>query len=451
MMRRAFLVSAVLASTLTVFAPAGASTGTPHQDTEFGTDPGGYPALNNATSVTAGPYGVDVVTSDGPVHMTPAGEVIYAPSITSVAGFATDAQGRGFLTRTGQDQIQMLDRTGQVVATFPEQVSSAPTLVAVEQSAPDYDGKELVWVSSAFGLEAYDPATTDTTTPDAAEVEVVSINATNGFTIAPDHSFVVVGSEGTSNLSHYSRQGVYLGDIVVHDSYGNVVVATGAPSFDGSGTMFVPDGHHVVEATIDGTYLGIFGQADQNTGSPHPPAIGQFDGTTGTAVDCRGRVMVLDGHSGGSGTLNRVVRYSGIGTSPFRCPADPSMTSVKVTGFGSTIGLDRAAQVYVGGNGVVGKFDTSGHRIATIGTPGATPGQDGGLGVVFGVAVSDSGEVFASSNEYLGRGRALLHQRNRSRRRVAGADSRRQPDLPRGLAHHPAGRHDALADCVQPA
>jgi len=412
MIRRAVVAVATLATALTVLVPAGASPGTPVQDTAFGTDPGGNPALNNATSITTGPYGVDVVTSNGPVHTTPAGEVVYAPAMNGVGGFATDASGRGFVTQSGQDAVTVLDRLGNVQHSYALQQFATPTRVVVEPSAPDDNGHELVWVAIAGGLEALDPSVTDTTDPDAAEVAFVPYIGAGGFTIAPDHSFVTVGSEGSSNLSHYSRQGVYLGDIVVHDSYGNVVVATGTPSFDGSGTMFIPDGHHVVEAKLDGTYLGIFGQSDPQTDISHAPVVGQLDGVTATAVDCRGRVMVLDGHSGGSGTLNRVVRFSGIGTAPFACPADPAVTSVAMTGFGSSIGVDRAAQVYAGGNGVIAKFDTSGHRVATIGTAGATAGQDGGLGIVFGIAVSDSGEVFAASNEYVDSSGNLLAQQD---------------------------------------
>ncbi|MBV9096976.1 MAG: hypothetical protein JO079_02860 [Frankiaceae bacterium] len=399
MNRRAVVAFATLATALTVLVPAGASPGTPVQDTAFGSDPSGNPALNNASSITAGPYGVDVVTSDGPVHMTSAGEVAYAPSMAGVGGFATDASGRGFVTQSGQNAVTVLDRTGAVQHTYPLSQFAEPSRVVVEPSAPDNNGHELVWVAVVGGVAALDPSITDTTTADAAVVEFVPY--VGWFTIAPDHSFVVVGSQGSSKLSHYSRQGVYLGDVVVHDSYGNVVVATGLPSFDGSGTMFIPDGNHVVEATLDGTYLGIFGQSDPDTSAPHPPVVGQLDGVTATAVDCRGRLMVLDGHSGGTGTLNRVVRFSGVGTSPFACPADPPVTSVQMTGFGSSIAVDRAAQVYAGGNGVIAKFDVAGHRIATIGTAGATPGQDGGLGYVFGIAVADTGEVFASSNEYV--------------------------------------------------
>jgi hypothetical protein len=398
MNRRAVVSIATLAFAMTVLVPAGAAPGTPFQDTEFGTDAAGNPALDNVVSLATGPYGVDVATTAGPIHMTPAGEVVYAPAMAGLTGFATDAQDRGFVTQSGQDALTVLDRLGNVTASFPLSQFTGPTRVVVEQSAPDADGHELVWLATPSGLEALDPSTTDTADADAAEVEFVDLNASNGFAIAPDHSFVIAASEGASKMSHYSRQGVYMGDIVVHDSYGNVVVATGPPSFDGSGTMFIPDGHQVVEATLDGTYLGVFGQADAHTDFTHPPYVGQFDGVTATAVDCRGRVMVLDGDPANS--LRRVVRYSGIGTSPFPCPADPPVTSVKVTGFGSSIGVDRAAQVYVGGNGIVGKFDTSGHRVGTIGVAGATPGQDGGLGFVFGVAVSDSGEVFTASDEY---------------------------------------------------
>ncbi|MDQ1748559.1 MAG: hypothetical protein QOD07_2822 [Frankiaceae bacterium] len=401
---------ATLATAMTMLVPAGAAPGTPYQDTAFGTDPAGNPALSNVVSLTAGPYGVDIATSAGPVHMTSAGEVAYAPAMSGLTGFATDAQDRGFVTQSGQDALTVLDRLGNVTKSFPLSQFTGPTLVVVEPSAPDNDGHELVWLATPSGLEALDPSVTNTTDADAAEFAFVDLNGSGGFAIAPDHSFVVAASEGSSKLSHYSRQGVYLGDIVVHDSYGNVVVATGPPSFDGSGTMFIPDGHHVVEATLDGTYLGVFGQSDQHTDAPHPPDVGQLDGVAATAVDCRGRVMVLDGNPANS--LRRVVRYSGIGTSPFPCPADPPVTSVKATGFGSSIGVDRAAQVYVGGNGIVGKFDASGHRIGTIGTAGATPGQDGGLGFVFGVAVSDSGEVFAASNEYVDSNGNILTQQD---------------------------------------
>src|SRR5438270_11791081 len=265
MNRRAVVSIATLATAMTVLVPAGAAPGTPFQDTEFGTDAAGNPALDNVVSLASGPYGVDVAPTAGPIHMTPAGEVVYAPAMAGLTGFATDAQDRGFVTQSGQDALTVLDRLGNVTESFPLSQFTGPTRVVVEQSAPDADGHELVWLATPSGLEALDPSTTDTADADAAEVEFVDLNASNGFAIAPDHSFVIAASEGASKMSHYSRQGVYMGDIVVHDSYGNVVVATGPPSFDGSGTMFIPDGHQVVEATPDGTYLGVFGQADAHT------------------------------------------------------------------------------------------------------------------------------------------------------------------------------------------
>ena len=123
MFRRVLVASVAAVTALTVLVPAQAAPGTPVQDTEFGTDPAGYPALQSVVSLTAGPYGVDVATDAGPVHMTPAGEVAYAPARAGeVFGIALDVSraraGLGWEPKTLlEDGLRAtVDWVGQTIA-----------------------------------------------------------------------------------------------------------------------------------------------------------------------------------------------------------------------------------------------------------------------------------------------------------------------------------------------
>lgn len=404
-MHRVTPVATVIAATLALLpTSAVGAPGIPTLENQLGLNTEDLPALANPTGMFPGTDGLWVRTPDTLTLFAPGGVVLRTVAVPSLTGATSDSSGHLWVTVAGTDGVEQINEQGAVVETLPLSSGTNPAEIFADSDPGRFGGKSMLYVATSAGEEVLDPTTTDTTDADVSVAATFPFTITNGLADVGSGTFVTVGNGGF--LSRYNSQGLYLGDIVVHDAHGDTVAPLAAPVVDSSGTLFIPASGRIVEATSSGGFLGQFGSpSNYNPGDPAaPPApFGTFEGVQSVAVDCHGMLYVLDVRHPNTGTpTGRVIRFSGVAAGTGPCLPEPSTTTTAVpNGFGFAVTVDRADNLYVGAEGQVAKYDVNGHHVVTWGNADAHPGQAGGFGFPVGMSTDRSGDVYLVAQTYI--------------------------------------------------
>lgn len=423
-------VSRVLAPVLalglaaTVIPSAGAAPGYPVQRDTYGVDANGLPALPESTVLATDGSGQVVVGGASDLfRMTTSGQLVqHTTPPTGVTSYATDpARNEAYSSYAGSNVVQVTRPDGTPLASDDladltgGSVPMHPVGLADDPSSPYWSqqvlgtpsgqpvvyalGPDLTPSSTRTVVDVIDPTVTSQAYPEQEILASFSVRSATQIVVAPDHSLYLADASAPV-LDHYTQQGVFVGSVSLHDAAG----ATGLSSFsiDGAGTVFLPQpaNHRIVEDSLDGAYLGTFG--DQIDGSD-PQQPGGFYGPTMTAADCRGVLWVLDTDS--TAHKSRLVSFDGVAAPTGRCVTRPAVTNpVPLPHGGYTVATDRVGNVFVAEYGVIQKLDRTGHVLATWGNPraaytGSTTSPQA-FGFPVGLAVTPGGDVLVTSSRF---------------------------------------------------
>lgn len=398
MLKRRFAISAVAAIALGV-APvlvAHAGPGTPKQDGYLEVDIDGFPALDVSGATAPSGLAPDnhgglwVGTTPGALHMAVSGDQMRTVTgAGAVTAAATDQADHAFVSYAGSQTVTELSASGAVLNTFP--AGADVVGLAFDPNNPDYGTSVLYVLASNNAVSVLDTA-----------FNVLSgwwTRAAQSIAVAPSHD-VYIGTSANGIVRRYTDAGFPLDTFKVVDSTG-VVGSPRGLAIDSQGTIYVadPSNDRIVEfSTPAGSYLGEFGDSNQAPSGQPPIQPGTFDGPTSLAVDCLGRLWVLDENS--TSHTARILRFSAVAAPTGSCGAETATSAVSDDQAGF-IAVDAADDVYTSTYGVLKKFDKNGSLITTWGNPttleadGTQP--TGSWGYVRGLAASPSGEVYVTS------------------------------------------------------
>jgi hypothetical protein len=382
-----------LGSATAVTGAASAAPGTPLWRWDYGLDSAGHPDLANVTALGLGTSGrIQLGFADGTVQrVTATGEHSgTSPADNPVTAVATDGV-HDFVARSGTSKISVYDRAGTAAASWNTFITGGRNAaIAVSPNDPYWTG-EVVWVadSTTVALTAFSP---DGNLLGAFGVKAAGIKI-SGMAVAPDGTLLLLdGQHGY--VQRLSSQGVPMGRFgALGSGNGQFSNATGI-AVDAKGTVFVADtGNGRIDefSASDGSYLGQFGAPTTYTGAPF--GAGDFVAPAGLAVDCVGRLHVLDiAPAGGSLTqpTGRVAVYTGVAAPTGTCYGPASTAFAGPARPGAT-GVDKAGNVYVATDTAIRKYTAAG---ALITSWSSAPSGAGHWTGVLGLTVAPNGDVW---------------------------------------------------------
>lgn len=398
-MRRVLVTLTAALALVTPAMPAGAAPGTPVQKATVGTDVDGFPAIVDPISVAAdNAGGLRLATQHGALQLATSGEVLPltpTPPNSSTPVYFPDGN-RAYVGLSGDTHLQVQTLAGATTLSWDLGGESA-TALAVDPSSPWYGTKVLYVLTDLGSVQVLDPSSTSTD-PLGALINEFPVRSGLGMVVNPsDHSLLMLDAAGTDVL-RYTQQGIYTGLWPLRVSGETNPSAAKGIALDAAGTLFAADalGHRILEFTTGGTYLGLFGDTD-TSGPSFPPAAGQFDGPTSIAVDCLGRLWVLDVNGSNKG---RVVQITGVAVRTGTCAADKTGTSF-ADDESSVVATDRAGNAYTSGYGLVHKTDVAGHRVLQWGSTSPTKDAPGQFGFPGGLGTTSAGDVLVGSYQWI--------------------------------------------------
>lgn len=397
-MRRRWSALAVAAlglsgAVVTGVGAASAGPGTPVWRWDYGLDASGHPDLANVVALGTGTSGrIQLGFADGTVQrVTGTGEHSGStPAGNAVTAVATDGT-RDFVARAGTSKISVYDAAGAALGTLDTStIGGRNAAVAVSANDP-YRGGEIVWVADSVTGVLF-PFRTNGASYPAFVVKAAGIKI-SGLAVAPDGTLLVLdGQHGY--VQRLSSQGVPMGRFgSLGTGNGQFTNATGI-AVDAKGTVFVADtGNGRIDefSSSDGSYLGQFGAPTTYSGAPL--GAGDFIAPAGVAVDCVGRLHVLDIAPAG-GTLTqptgRVAVYTGVAAPTGTCYGPASTAFAGPAGALAT-GVDKAGNVYVATPTTIRKYTAAGALITSWSSAASGAGH---WSYVRSLAVAPGGDVW---------------------------------------------------------
>ena len=356
---------------------------------------------------------------------------------TAPSAVATDAVGNVYVADTGNSRIQIFDNQGHYITGWGG-LGSAPSKYNNPSGiAVDADG--LVYIADRGNNRVKVSFNTGILNHQWGSIGTGSGQFTSPSGIAVDAARNVYVSDGVDRIQKFDANGNFLSQWGATGSGPGQFSGPAGIAIDAKGNVYVADqlNHRVQKFSGTGVYLSQFGGIGSGAGQLNQPngvavdalgnvyvaelgnnriqkftaagapivswgalgaGFGQFDLPAGVAVDPAGNVFVAEINNA------RIQKFSGAGA--VSAQATPTFSANIVTsGSGNgqvntpyAVTTDAAGWVYVADtfNYRVQKFSGKGVYSLIFGSGGSLPGQ---LGVVEGIAVDGSGNIYVTSTD----------------------------------------------------